>query len=141
METQIFTETLVIMHCGKCGIAFGMTESKYTRCKEKGEDWYCPNGHCRIFTTSALDEKDAEIKRLKENNAWLDRRLTSERETREVTERRLRAQKGVTTRLKKRAANGVCPCCNRYFENLHRHMTSQHPDFSAPEHEENTPQT
>ena len=26
-------------------------------------------------------------------------------------------------------ANGVCPCCNRSFENLRNHMHTQHPDY------------
>lgn len=30
-------------------------------------------------------------------------------------------------------ACGVCPCCNRSFTNVRRHMTSQHPDYTIPE--------
>jgi hypothetical protein len=26
-------------------------------------------------------------------------------------------------------ANGVCPCCNRTFQNLARHMAGKHPDY------------
>lgn len=26
---------------------------------------------------------------------------------------------------------GVCPCCSRSFENLQRHIASQHPTFGA----------
>jgi Fe-S oxidoreductase len=46
-----------------------------------------------------------------------------------------RAQKAAKTRIKNdrdriktRVANGVCPHCNRTFQNLARHMASQHPD-------------
>lgn len=46
-----------------------------------------------------------------------------------------RAQKGQNTRLKNRIAAGVCPCCNRSFQNVARHMAGQHPDFQK--HEEN----
>lgn len=33
------------------------------------------------------------------------------------------------TRIKNRVKNGVCPCCNRTFENLARHMQAKHSDF------------
>jgi DNA repair exonuclease SbcCD ATPase subunit len=49
------------------------------------------------------------------------------------TEKSLIAQKGVTTRIKNRASNGVCPCCNRTFQNLARHMHTKHPDFAKSE--------
>lgn len=39
--------------------------------------------------------------------------------------------KGVATRLKNRAAHGVCPCCNRTFQQLARHMSAKHPDFKT----------
>ena len=37
--------------------------------------------------------------------------------------------KGQVTRIKKRVANGVCPCCNRTFKDLAAHMSTQHPDY------------
>lgn len=40
--------------------------------------------------------------------------------------------------MKNRVANGVCPCCNRHFENLERHMKGQHPDFQPEAGEERT---
>jgi hypothetical protein len=32
-------------------------------------------------------------------------------------------------KLKSRARHGVCPCCNRQFVNMAKHMQSKHPDF------------
>ncbi|HEX9950777.1 MAG TPA: hypothetical protein VGB53_03340 [Rubricoccaceae bacterium] len=40
----------------------------------------------------------------------------------ERQKRRAAAQKGAHTRTKKRIAAGVCPCCNRTFQDLARHM-------------------
>jgi hypothetical protein len=45
------------------------------------------------------------------------------------------AFKGQVTRLKGRAKAGFCPCCNRSFSQLERHMASKHPNFS-PEAQE-----
>lgn len=36
-----------------------------------------------------------------------------------------------TTRAKKRAATGTCPCCGRSFVQLRRHMAAKHPDHLA----------
>ena len=52
---------------------------------------------------------------------------------REEAEASLQATKGVVTRLKKRAIAGVCPCCNRTFQQLAAHMAHKHPDYKQPE--------
>ena len=45
---------------------------------------------------------------------------------------RIKAEKE-TKRLKRLASGGVCPCCNRTFSNMARHMRSQHPEqFPKP---------
>lgn len=41
--------------------------------------------------------------------------------------------KGAHQRTKNRVAKGVCPCCNRSFTNLAKHMAGQHPDFGDPD--------
>ena len=53
----------------------------------------------------------------------------------------LRATKGVVTKIRRRVANGVCPCCKRHFVNLKRHMSGQHPEFAGTtESEQSRPQ-
>lgn len=54
---------------------------------------------------------------------------------RNAAQRALRATKGRLTKTKKRIANGVCPCCNRHFVNLERHMTGKHPDYTKEQSE------
>lgn len=39
------------------------------------------------------------------------------------------ATRAKLVRDRARFANGVCPCCNRSFENVARHMRTQHPDY------------
>lgn len=92
---------------------------------------YCPLGHSHIPSgepRAALLERQLEASR---------RRAQAERELRQDTERRLSAQKGATTRARKRAAAAVCPCCNRSFVQLRRHMAAKHPDYDprADSHE------
>jgi hypothetical protein len=49
----------------------------------------------------------------------------------EDTKRRLSAQFGENTKLRKRIKNGVCPCCTRSFTNLRRHLQTKHPEYAA----------
>tara|TARA_Y100000310_G_scaffold338946_1_gene430083 strand:- start:1163 stop:1354 length:192 start_codon:yes stop_codon:yes gene_type:complete len=48
---------------------------------------------------------------------------------RDAAEKTASTYKGQVTKLKNRAKAGVCPCCNRTFQNLSRHMETKHPDF------------
>jgi len=114
---------LMGMECMRCGSVFAMTKSKYSRCNDDKEEWYCPNGHRSTFgqtTVSKLEEKLA-LERRKSDTLQMDLKYSEDQ---------VRSQKAAKTRLKNRIANGVCPCCNRSFQNLHRHMKSKHPDFS-----------
>ena len=45
-------------------------------------------------------------------------------------ERSRSAIKGQLTRAKRRISKGVCPCCNRTFQNLANHISEKHPDYS-----------
>jgi hypothetical protein len=36
---------------------------------------------------------------------------------------------GQVTKLRKKAADGLCPCCDRHFADLQMHLASKHPDF------------
>jgi hypothetical protein len=44
-------------------------------------------------------------------------------------ERRYAAQKGATTKARKRHVAGVCPCCKRSFKQVREHMERMHPDY------------
>ncbi len=64
-------------------------------------------------------------------------RLTAQLDQSEASRR---AHKAAATRARNerdrvlaRIKAGVCPCCNRSFKNVRRHMASQHPDFEIPE--------
>lgn len=110
--------------CGGCGVVFGIVQSYYNKLAERNGSFYCPNGCSRMFCS----ETDAQK---------LEKELIRERKDKEMYIRRAErldraraSMKGVVTRIRNRIANGVCPCCNRHFKDLHRHMTSKHPDYS-----------
>lgn len=135
MSTYTITPevTLVTLECGKCGIAFAMPQVFRDEKRENGTTFYCPNGHPRAFMETETTRLRRQLETAQKRQGWAEARETHERDQREATERSNRALRGVVTRTKKRAAAGVCqvPGCSRTFQDVARHMASQHPDFTA----------
>ncbi len=131
MSTFTNVETFTVEHCCNCGVAFGLSTSHRNELVKTHDWFYCPNGHRQHYTGQTEAERlqrelDAEKRRTEYARADANRR----REERIRVEHQLRSVKGHQTRLKKRIAGGACPCCNRTFENLARHMTTKHPEFT-----------
>lgn len=119
------TTVLETEYCCSCGCLFAMEESfMKQRVRDRGT-FYCPAGHQQHYTGKTEEQK------LREQLGAEQRRAASLQGRAEAAERRESAQKGQVTRLKKRVGNGVCPCCNRHFTNVERHMKTQHPDFAT----------
>jgi hypothetical protein len=129
-DTTYATVELTQMTCGSCGIVFAMPEQLRREAKRhKGQTWYCPNGHARIYTTTVEDE----LRETREVLARERARLDQVRADRDRIDRSRSAIRGQLTKAKRRVGNGVCPCCNRTFENLRRHMDFKHPEYAKPE--------
>lgn len=125
--------TLWVETCFSCKTTFAMSDSVHTAALERREkmSFFCPNGHSQVYVSgeTEADELRRERDRLKQEQAYLNDRLTEAESGKRLAERRAAAAKGQVTKLKKRAAAGVCPCCNRTFSDLQRHMHSKHPGF------------
>jgi hypothetical protein len=127
------SQTFEVETCCSCGVQFAMTsEFQAERLKNRGANnpFYCPNGHKQHYTGKS------EADKLREQNAQLqtriemrDKWLREERERKESAERRASAARGQVTKIRKRVGHGVCPCCNRSFEDLRRHMSIKHPAY------------
>lgn len=122
---------LVEKHCPTCFIHYAAPRVLFDQRLERGGHWYCPNGHSILFTTTEADKARAEADklrherdRLKQNEAWYDERLKVERKRVATLTREM---KSTHTRV----GNGVCPCCNRSFSQLRRHMSAKHPEYVA----------
>lgn len=129
-------QDLVIEHCCACSIAFAMPAEFQARAKAKpganGMLFYCPAGHSQYYTgESEADRLRRENNRLKQNQAYLEDQRRLATEDAEHQRRRANGYKGHAARISKRAKAGICPCCNRSFENLRRHMEGQHPEFGS----------
>lgn len=117
--------------CITCFIQFQVPVGFTAARRTDGKTFYCPQGHSMAYdrTESEEDKLRRERDRLKQNAAYLEDRNRELAEQRDAAERRASAAKGRITKLKNRAAKGICPCCNHSFADLARHMHSEHPDF------------
>lgn len=125
---------LVVKVCGECGITFAMPkqfDEEKQREGASGDGFYCPNGHCRAYKETTVVILERQLAREKQRTDQLAAETKDLRNRKAAVERTLTATRGVVTRIKNRVKNGVCPCCNRSFANLHRHMQSQHPGFAT----------
>lgn len=129
------SQELVTETCCECGMLFAMTaDFKRQKLEARGtrdKGFYCPAGHSQYYTGEReADKLRRELERAKQNAAYLEDRRREAREEAEHQRRRANGYKGHAARITKRAKAGVCPCCNRHFVALERHMASKHPEFT-----------
>lgn len=123
--------------CYTCKCEVWVPDALWEACLRKrgpnGISYSCAYGHEQHLVEGESEETKLrrERDRLQQRLAEKDDAITRQREMREATERQLSAAKGRITKIKNRVSKGVCPCCNRQFANLHRHMTTEHPTFTA----------
>ncbi|MFL6728077.1 MAG: hypothetical protein ACJ8FS_16415 [Sphingomicrobium sp.] len=133
---------MVIEECCNCGVMFAMTKDfKNEKLKYRNDHnrrgFYCPNGHVQFYLGETEEQRLKREKKQLEVAIEREARWRREAQQRAEHERhRANGYKGHATRITKRAKAGLCPCCNRSFENLRRHMTTQHPQFTPIELEE-----
>jgi len=127
-ETLYRTQTLTTMTCCVCGVLYAMPETLRRDRKEDGGFWCCPNGHRSCYRESDLRKAERELARERASHDQTKAHCHTLRDARMRAERSL-------TRTKKRIGQGVCPCCNRYFANLGRHMSQKHPEYGASDDE------
>ena len=112
--------------CATCGIEFGMTRYFDKQRRQDEQTFYCPNGHSLVYSGGL----ESENKRLRQQLEREEQKCRFLHSTNQAVEGSLRATRGVVTKQRKkltRVTNGVCPCCNRTFQNLQRHMQTKHP--------------
>lgn len=111
------------IECCSCNGVFAVTDNAYDHYKNTGEFFNCP--YCKTsqhYSKPEISILKDRIKTLENTRKYYLEELAKEKKSKI-------AIKGHHTRLKKRIANGVCPCCNRSFKNLHLHMENQHPEY------------
>jgi len=130
-RTVYVEKAIDIIQCAGCGIDFGIGQDFERRRREDHGTFYCPNGHSNVYDHETEAENlrfqnerlRAQAKTARENEQFHRERAAHER-------RSAAAVRGHLTRLRNRISNGVCPCCQRSFENVRNHIKGQHPAFA-----------
>ena len=99
--------------CCNCGILFALPDYLMKRLKKNGGFFYCPNGHQQYYT------HNKEMKEKLQDQIKETTKLAGQ----------LHKVKLEIKRMKKRSSVGVCPCCNRTFKQLAKHMKNKHPEY------------
>jgi hypothetical protein len=133
MKTIDIAVTFEMIDCANCHVVFGLGEEHVARLRKSGANFYCPAGHTLSFGESEVDKLRKEVEQAKAQAGRLEGRVTHWRDQAAAAERSRIAYQGQATRLRNRIGKGVCPCCNRTFANVERHMSGQHPDFAGVE--------
>jgi DNA-binding transcriptional regulator YiaG len=115
------------IHCAACGVAFAMTTDYIKRRRDDHATFYCPSGHSNVY----LGKSEAE--QLRDQLAQVEHQRDRAKMTAEQVRQQRDAIAKAHRKMRIRVMNGVCPCCNRSFEDLRQHMATKHPDFGKPQ--------
>lgn len=128
-QPRIITVEMYEVDCGKCSGMYSITENFRLRKEREGGTWTCP--YCATgwgYGNGSIHKKLA---------AEQAARAEAERRTAAALVRANEAQAAADKaqaelkRHQRRTKAGVCPCCNRTFVALARHLKTKHPGYSA----------
>lgn len=129
-ELNVLT-TYVIETCCNCGMPFAFTAEFKAERKRKGDTFYCPNGHPQHYVESDEARHKREVEELNRKLANREWELQMATSATISLKRQLTGTKNKLKKVEARVSHGACPCCNRQFKNLQRHMESKHSDYVA----------
>lgn len=121
MSVQFVAGTkLATEECCNCHVLFAMPAELQERLRKSQANFYCPAGHPQHYTGPTPEQK------LRDELARKDAML----EAAEARAAKVRVERDQVckahSRMRARVMNGVCPCCNRTFQNLMAHMRTEH---------------
>jgi hypothetical protein len=124
--------------CWKCEEPMRFQAGRIEHAQKSNTPLYCPFGHANYWQVGKTDaeklQDELEAERRRRQSAEQNIAYWQDEAKRE--KRRANGYKAHATKITKRAKAGVCPCCNRHFTALERHMASKHPDFTPLEVEQ-----
>lgn len=137
MTTATIVLTLVKESCIYCHAIFGLEKEHHDQLTQHKGSFWCPS--CRgemsyggeTEAQKHFRARKAAEDQLARERAAFDQERAKLKEQIVAKESQRRAEKAAKTRLRKRAAVGVCPCCKRTFKQLASHIAYKHPGFVA----------
>lgn len=121
------TSTMVFIDCANCGMIFGVTRDFEDRRRRDHQSFFCPKGHSNYYAERTEEDKLRD--RLTREQAAHDQTRANRDTWQRASvrqEHKARAYKGIAKHYRRRIHAGVCPHCNRSFENVARHMKTKH---------------
>ena len=125
MSEIVLASTYFMDCCITCGCYFAYPEELNARLRVTGKNYYCPNGHAQCYTETHVQRLQ---KQLDNANSMAARNAAIAIQAKADVRTHLLAKQ----RLQKRLSAGVCPCCNRTFSDLARHMGTKHKGYGLP---------
>jgi hypothetical protein len=114
--------------CCACGVPFAAPDYLIRARRNDGQTLYCPNGHHLSWRETELDRVRKKLdEQTRTATQMAERAASAERAEQDALRSAQKANKELR-RHQKRTAAGVCPCCNRTFQQLARHMKTKHPE-------------
>lgn len=122
MTTYIDNVEMATEVCYKCAMVFGMPRDFQRRRLNDRTSFFCPAGHQQHYTGKTEEQRlKEEVERQKSMREAAEARASKATKDRDEVAR-------AHSRMRVRVINGVCICCNRTFQNLLRHMQTEHPE-------------
>lgn len=131
MTTISMSITMDPLTCGHCGIPFALERAHLKMLQDTGKGFHCPAGCSISYHKTELDRVRDQLAREKHAREQAEAAKKTAQADRDFWLKQSNDKGKKIERLKKRVANGVCPCCTRHFTNLERHIKTKHPSYKA----------
>jgi Zn ribbon nucleic-acid-binding protein len=124
-------QTINLYDCCSCGAPIALTEphERWLRV-DSSRQFYCPYGHPQIFREGEVDRLRKKLEVQTRTATEMAERAAAAERAQEIEAKKRAAAERELMRTKTRVAGGVCPCCNRTFVQLARHMKTKHPEVA-----------
>lgn len=126
-----FSTRLEVHHCPTCFMPYAAPQRFFKERREDKQSFYCPSGHLASYKESESDRLRRELEEEKRNVEWYKSVAKSKDSQIKGVNIQLGKVKAKLKRTETRVGHGVCPCCNRSFVNMQRHMKTKHPDYAG----------
>ncbi len=135
MAALTFNGTVYVWEqCGTCGVWYTVPEIVYEHQRKMGGFHTCPSGHSWGWKQGQGEDAFDALRRERDQAVQEKARLEDEARAAWETANEQVAQRSKIERelkrVRQRITHGVCPCCNRSFANVQRHMKSKHPNVT-----------
>lgn len=121
-----------VLECARCRVPFALLNSFMSDRRLDHDTFYCPSGHENHYPgESSVEKLQRSLDSKNKNISDLRIEISTAKAETKLAQYRERGQKAAKTRLANRIKNGVCPCCNRTFVALAKHISTQHPEYQV----------